>query len=77
MAVMLMRAIGLSELISSRTSFADDKDIPSWAKASIEEIRKLGIMQGRGNDRFEPGATATRAEAVVTILRLLDFIKDK
>ncbi|WP_213595559.1 S-layer homology domain-containing protein, partial [Paenibacillus woosongensis] len=48
--------------------------IPQWAKGAVEAIRKLGIVDGRGGNRFVPNETATRAEATVMLLRLMENI---
>jgi hypothetical protein len=36
-------------------------------------LRELGIVAGRSNNSFAPNHTATRAEALVVILRVLDL----
>jgi len=54
------------------TGFADDTDIPGWAKGAVEAIRKLGIVSGRGHNHFVPNDTATRAEATVMLLKMLE-----
>lgn len=72
MAVMLARALGLKTTNVDSSSFADDDSIPQWAKSAIEELRKSGLLTGRGNNTFAPKAQATRAEAVVVLLRILE-----
>lgn len=72
MSVMISRALGAGLDGSSQTQFADDKDIPHWAKGAVEAIRKLGIIQGRGGNQFAPNESATRAEAVVMLLRMME-----
>ncbi|GIP59888.1 MULTISPECIES: S-layer homology domain-containing protein [Paenibacillus] len=72
MAVMIARALQLQLNANASTGFADDETIPQWAKGAVEAIRKLGIVDGRGGNRFVPNETATRAEATVMLLRLLD-----
>ncbi|SHE15021.1 outer membrane biogenesis protein BamB [Chlamydia abortus] len=72
MAVMIARALQLELNANASTGFADDETIPQWAKGAVEAIRKLGIVDGRGGNRFVPNETATRAEATVMLLRLLD-----
>ncbi|MGN7764260.1 polysaccharide lyase family 8 super-sandwich domain-containing protein [Paenibacillus sp. 22594] len=70
MAVMLARALNLiSEARSA--GFADDRDIPAWAAGAAAEMKKLGIMQGKGNNSFFPNNAATRAETVTVLLRML------
>lgn len=72
MAVMIARVMQLPMVGGTSTGFADDEDIPKWAKDAVEAIRKLGIVGGRGGDRFVPNDTATRAEATIMLLRMLE-----
>ncbi|GIO41351.1 polysaccharide lyase family 8 super-sandwich domain-containing protein [Paenibacillus apis] len=72
MAAMIARALKLSVEESATTGFADDKDIPQWAKSAIEAVRRLGIVSGRGDNKFVPSGTATRAEAVTLLVRTLE-----
>ncbi|ANS75867.1 hypothetical protein AWM70_15785 [Paenibacillus yonginensis] len=51
--------------------FTDAENIPAWAEPFIGNAWKIGLVQGREGGRLEPGAAATRAEAVTMILRLL------
>jgi hypothetical protein len=55
------------------TSFADHEDIPSWAVGAVEALREMGLLQGRGKNRFAPNEVATRAEAITVILRFLEM----
>ena len=68
---MIANALKLSIESDAVTDFADDKDIPSWAKGTVAAIKKLGIMAGTGTNQFNPDAQATRAEAVTVLLRML------
>jgi len=74
MAVMIARATGAVLTGHAQTSFADDAHIPAWAKSYVEEIRIMGIINGRGRNLFAPYETLTRAEAVTSILRLLELL---
>ncbi|MBB6670415.1 S-layer homology domain-containing protein [Cohnella nanjingensis] len=56
---------------NAATGFADDKDIPVWAKASVAIVQQAEIVQGKGGNRFAPQDHATRAEAVTVLLKLL------
>jgi len=56
-----------------RTAFADDQEIPAWAKGAVEALRQQGIVQGREGHRFSPRDTATRAEAAVMLLRMMEY----
>lgn len=55
-----------------KTAFSDDQDIPGWAKGAVEAIRQLGIISGRGGNRFVANDSATRTEAVVMLLKMLE-----
>nr|WP_245954832.1 S-layer homology domain-containing protein [Paenibacillus flagellatus] len=70
MVTMLIRGWKLSAAITA-TSFADDADIPFWAKGFVAKAEREGIVEGRSNNRFEPSSMATRAEAVAVLVRIL------
>jgi uncharacterized repeat protein (TIGR02543 family) len=72
LAAMIAGALGEnSEGNATATSFADDKDIPAWAKAAVAYVKQASIMQGKGDNQFAPGDPATRAEAVTVLLNML------
>lgn len=74
MAVMIARATGAELTDHAHTRFADDASIPAWAKSYVEEVRIMGIIHGRDRNLFAPNETLTRAEAVTSILRLLELL---
>ncbi|RXZ84924.1 licheninase [Paenibacillaceae bacterium] len=74
MAVMLARAGAMQASPQARTSFSDDHEIAGWAKGAVEAIRENGLMQGRGNNHFAAASEATRAEAVIVALRLMEYL---
>ncbi|MFD2408997.1 InlB B-repeat-containing protein [Paenibacillus rhizoplanae] len=72
MAVIIAGALGkYSEANVTATSFADDKDIPAWAKAAVAYVKQTSIVQGKGDNKFAPEDHATRAEAVTVLLNML------
>ncbi|MFD2114273.1 S-layer homology domain-containing protein [Paenibacillus yanchengensis] len=71
MAHIVANALKLTANSNEATSFADDKLIPNWAKGSVRGMSELGIMQGKNGNKFDPNALATRAEAVIVLLKLL------
>ncbi|WP_284237938.1 S-layer homology domain-containing protein [Paenibacillus glycanilyticus] len=71
-AAMVIRASGESWDDSAVPAFADANRIPEWAKPAVAKAYELGLMQGRGDNRFEPDAFATRAEAVTLLLNYYD-----
>lgn len=52
--------------------FNDRLEISPWAQKAVAEAMQLSIVRGRSTDAFAPGSGATRAEAAVMILRMLD-----
>ncbi len=78
MAVMLMRYHEKSakeELlkVNAKVTFADESAIASYAGNAVAEMQQAGIINGKGGNRFDPSANATRAEAAVMIS---EFIKN-
>jgi len=76
MAVIIARALGLSGAANTASGFADDGDIPVWAKGAAEALRQQGIVAGRGSGAFVPQAGTSRAEAVVVLLRMLERVNN-
>ncbi|ACS99471.1 S-layer homology domain-containing protein [Paenibacillus sp. JDR-2] len=72
-AVMVVKALGLPLEPASSLNFADANSVPEYAKAAVATAVKYGLLQGKGNNKFDPLAHATRAEALTLILRALDF----
>jgi len=75
MATMIGRAMEWGNS-PGNTTFRDDADIPHWAKGYIQEVVARGLLNGRGNNRFSPLESATRAEAAVLLLRLWHVIDE-
>lgn len=71
LAVMIARAAGVNLTTAASTGFADDSQIPAWAKDAVAAVKKSGIVSGRNGNVFAPNETATRAEAVTFIMNLL------
>jgi hypothetical protein len=74
-AVMIVRAMGLNVDAEAAVTFADADQIPQWARGSVAAAAELGIIRGRGGNRFAANAPATRAESVTLILAMLDHSK--
>ncbi|GGD91312.1 hypothetical protein GCM10010911_57520 [Paenibacillus nasutitermitis] len=72
MAAILAKVLGQPAEEAAGTSFADDTDIPKWARSSVALVQQQGIIQGKSNNRFAPDDHATRAEAVTVLLKVLD-----
>ncbi|WP_282937977.1 NEAT domain-containing protein [Paenibacillus sp. RC67] len=74
-AVIITRALKLSDDSKAVLPFADAEEIPQWARAQVTAAVELGMINGRENNRFAPNASATRAEAVTLILAMLNNVK--
>lgn len=73
MAVMATRALDIELDLTLKPAFTDSDRIPTWAQPSIAIAAEEGLINGRSNNMFVPTDNATRAEAVVMILRLIDY----
>ncbi|MFS0724669.1 S-layer homology domain-containing protein [Paenibacillus sp. 1P07SE] len=47
-----------------------------WAASYIAQLSQAGIVNGVGSDRFAPNDTATRAQSVTLITRMLNLVLD-
>lgn len=70
MAAMMARVMKWTTEQGQVTSFADDADIPNWAKGYVYAAAERGLLNGREGNRFSPSQPATRAEAATILLRL-------
>ncbi|MFD0868195.1 WG repeat-containing protein [Paenibacillus residui] len=73
-AVMLRNTANVLDLDTAAppASFADNELIAGWAYDSVAYVVSRGIMNGVGNNEFDPKGSYTRQQAYLTILRLFD-----
>lgn len=76
MAAMIARAVKLEGDAAAPTGFPDDSSIPDWARGSIGAMQRADLISGRGNNLFEPTGNATRAETVVMLLRMVEYLEE-
>ena len=69
MAVMIYRLSGM-ERTEPEGAFADDDQISDYAKDAVYTLSAKGIINGMGENTFEPQSLATRAQAA-RILHLI------
>jgi len=60
--------------ISGAAVFADTNSISPWAAGAVLRITLAGIMIGVDENNFAPRQPYTREQAIVTILRTLEFV---
>ncbi len=73
-AVFIARYFDYKKLETTETETAEfvDKDMISfWAKASVEKMKKAGIISGKDQGKFDPAGSTTRAEAARLINSIL------
>ena len=78
LAVMLQRyigAFGLELTLEEKAAFSDEETVSDWALTAVNTLRDAGLMNGRGDNRFEPKGTATRAEICAVVCRIADLVK--
>ena len=75
MAVMLLRyadAVGVHiPMNNAPMPFADQQQIAGWAQEAVSIVQAAGIVSGRPDGRFDPQATATRAEVAAIFARFM------
>lgn len=58
----------------SGISFADETSISNWALQDIKEAKKLGIINGVGNNQINPLGNATVEQSILLTLRLYNKV---
>ena len=66
---------GGEKLPSGEAGYADAAAISSWAVDAVGQVTAAGIMNGMGENAFAPKGSYTREQAIVTIMRLYDWMK--
>ena len=70
MAVMVANALQLKAESGTSSTFADNEQIPVWARAAVAGMQKSGLLNGKGLNIFAPRDNTTRAEAVKLLLSM-------
>jgi hypothetical protein len=56
--------------------FADEKDVSSWAKEAVADMKRYGLMVGVGNNTYAPLDTVNRASVAQVFKNFIEsFIK--
>lgn len=55
--------------------YADWSVVPEWGRTGVAQAYAAGLMRGRPDDRFVPGADLSRAEAAAILNRLLQKLE--
>ena len=75
-AAMLQRTANLLGTVSRSKSmtFNDAGTISSYARESVDFVTSCGIMNGKGEGRFDPKGTYTREQAFITMLNTYNAV---
>lgn len=82
-AVLLTKLLGAEEEVKNSafvsSSYADTVEIPDSARAYVEYVKEVGIMEGMGNNAagapvFSPNTSVTRAQMAKMLCCLIDVI---
>ncbi len=77
-AAMLCRVykeLGGTVPAAASTSFADDWNVAKWAKAEVAFMSSKGIIEGKGNNLFDPKGNATIEQAIKMELNLFRLME--
>ncbi|MFC5403392.1 S-layer homology domain-containing protein [Cohnella soli] len=77
MAVILARVLNLPRVGGDVSVSADDSQIPKWAKDQVYALIQAGLIVGTGKGSFAPFKQLSRAEAVVVLLRMQEWLAAK
>lgn len=70
-AAILWRYAGSPRADGNTEKFADTSAISDWAVAAVEWARENGIINGKGENLFDPSGQATRAEVAAILQNYL------
>ena len=73
MAYNVLKSMGY-EFDSNDLTFDDESEFSDYAKAPVSALKNAGIVNGVGDNKFNPKGNATRAEAAVIIYNMLVYI---
>ncbi len=72
-ASILVRLLKLEPTTEGVTQFEDSVQIPEWSRGNIGAVNQTGLMRGMPDNTFQPLKGITRAEAVVSLDRALEY----
>ena len=74
MAVMMTKFLKVSgknlNAKGNENGFKDEKNIATWAKESVKEMERLGVVSGMEDGKFEPKSAFTRAQVAQVLYNI-------
>lgn len=74
-AAIVARFLGLPNEVTGTNRYTDTSG--NWAEGYIAQLTVKGIVEGKGDGKFDPNANISRYEAVTMLNRALERIPDK
>lgn len=74
-AAIVARFLGLPNEVTGANRYTDTSG--NWAEGYIAQLTAKGIVEGKGDGKFDPNANISRYEAVTMLNRALDRTPDK
>ncbi|MHA6485007.1 S-layer homology domain-containing protein [Paenibacillus sp. strain BS8-2] len=71
LAAMTVRSLDKTYRTTPATAMKDYNAIPAWGQGAANTAIAAGLMNGKGDNQFEPNSYTSRAEAITVIMRLL------
>lgn len=68
---------GIVPAANVKASFTDVANLNDRSKAAIAHLSSLDIIKGKGNNKFDPGATLSRQEMALILDKTLKLIENK
>lgn len=66
-AVMLCRALGIKPSADAELTFADSAAVSSWAQDAVAALSERGMIQGMGDNKYEPALNINKASVATLI----------
>ena len=73
MAKLIITALGVADYASAKTSKFTDMSAATWAIPYVEYASNLNIVNGVGNNKFNPNGNVTYEQAATMIVRALGY----
>ena len=73
MAKLIVTALGVADYASAKTSKFTDMSAATWAIPYVEYASNLNIVNGVGNNKFNPNGNVTYEQAATMIVRALGY----
>lgn len=76
-AVVLQKLIqykaGAQSSVATTASFKDMSSVSEWAKQAVSELKAKGILDGKGDNNFDPRGKVTRAEIAKLLYGIINL----